>query len=153
MGSPIPNSPASGNSRTRTISTGSEPELVIASPVSSEKSLPSPLRTRKISENDNLPPPQPPQNLTPRTRKLTESSSIGIGTPNVNPTVFGQRKSDHKKKFTDGIPERTKMTMFDLIYYNPSDGNRMSNASSLRSSRAASVDQGGPNEDAVVPNR
>eukprot|EP00093_Oithona_nana_P009346 09346.XXX_223833_222253_1 [CDS] Oithona nana genome sequencing. len=46
--------------------------------------------------------------------------------------------------------------MFDLIYYNPSDGNRMSNSSSLRSSRAPSVDGVAArrdSEDAVVPNR
>ena len=94
----------------------------------------------------------PPQVPSSRTRKMTESSEK----PGLPPTVFDQRKADHKKKFVEGAPERTRITMFDLIYYNPSDGNRMSNSSSLRSSRAASVDGAAPrrdSEDAVVPNR
>ena len=107
------------------------------------------LRTRQNSENlpEVFSPPQ-----VPRTRKITESSEK----PSLPPTVFDQRKSDHKKKFGDGVPERTRITMFDLIYYNPSDGNRMSNSSSLRSSRAPSVDGVATrrdSEDAVVPNR
>jgi len=64
------------------------------------------------------------------------------------PTVFDKRKADHKKKFTQGPPERTKITMFDLIYYNPNGGSRMSTdtsaepspSSSARTSRANSVD-------------
>merc|ERR1711981_1510046 len=59
-------------------------------------------------------------------------------------------------------PERTKLTVFDLIYYNPSNGNRMaasnSRTNSRRSSRVASVDHDGLQrrqsvDDAVVPNR
>ena len=107
------------------------------------------LRTRQNSENlpEVFSPPQ-----VPRSRKITESSEK----PSLPPTVFGQRKADHKKKFDEGVPERTRITMFDLIYYNPSDGNRMSNSSSLRSSRAPSVDGVATrrdSEDAVVPNR
>jgi len=107
------------------------------------------LRLRQVSENHDVfsPPPSTPT----RTRRLTESHDK----PNFNSTVFDQRKADHKKKWENGIPERTKITMFDLIYYNPSDGNRMSNSSSLRSSRAPSVDgrRDSVSEDAVVPNR
>ncbi len=47
-------------------------------------------------------------------------------------SVFNKRKADHKRKFNNGVPERDKMTMFDLIYYNPSDGSRMSTSSSRR---------------------
>lgn len=107
------------------------------------------LRLRQVSENHDVfsPPPSTPT----RIRRLTESHDK----PNFNSTVFDQRKADHKKKWENGIPERTKITMFDLIYYNPSDGNRMSNSSSLRSSRAPSVDgrRDSVSEDAVVPNR
>jgi len=37
-----------------------------------------------------------------------------------------RRKLDHKKKFMRGVPERQNMTMFDLIYYNPEHGQKMS---------------------------
>ena len=93
------------------------------------------LRTRQVSENNENVFSPPPPTPTTRIRRLTESQDK----PNQGPTVFDQRKADHKKKWENGIPERTKITMFDLIYYNPSDGNRMSNSSSLRSSRAPSV--------------
>ena len=129
----------------------------------SEKTISSPV--------SHLPPPSSQSYLptnSNRTRKLTAESSISIASmaeklniagSTANPTVFDQRKADHKKKFNDGIPERTKLTMFDLIYYNPSDGNRMSTSTSVRSSRAPSIDGrqgGGPrrdSEDAIVPNR
>ncbi len=68
-----------------------------------------------------------------RHRRPTESSRAGEGSGNALPaSVFNKRKADHKKKFNNGIPERSKMTVFDLIYYNPSDGSRMSNSSSRR---------------------
>ena len=102
----------------------------------SEKTISSPV--------PHLPPPSSQSYLpvnSNRIRKLTAESSISIASmaeklniagSTANPTVFDQRKADHKKKFNDGIPERTKLTMFDLIYYNPSDGNRMSTSTSLR---------------------
>jgi hypothetical protein len=113
------------------------------------------IRTRQLSENsDGVSPAAAPPS---RTRRLTESKDDSAILKNLGPTVFDQRKADHKKKFVDGIPERTRITMFDLIYYNPSDGNRMSNPSSMRSSRAPSIDADGlsrrDSEDAVVPTR
>jgi len=112
-----------------------------------------------IFEAMSPPPPLPTSlPLIPnRTRKLTETSIASLAEKlalTTNPTVFDQRKADHKKKFNGGIPERTKLTMFDLIYYSPSDGNRMSTSNSLRSSRAPSIDgRGRESEDAIVPNR
>ena len=44
--------------------------------------------------------------------------------------MYDKRKAEHKHKFNAGVPERKRMTMFDLIYYNPSEGHRMSNSSS-----------------------
>jgi len=181
VGSFSPASIGSGTpGRVRTISGGSsEPETTASVPripnhdeqfEATMRSPPSPgLALRQFSENSTTgtalsevlsPPPPPPASLpiTPnRTRKLTETSITSMAEKlalTANPTVFDQRKADHKKKFNDGIPERTKLTMFDLIYYNPSDGNRMSTSNSLRSSRAPSVDdRGRENEDAIVPNR
>ena len=68
----------------------------------------------------------------------------------LGPTVFDVRKADHKKKFAKDVPERKRITMFDLIYYNPSTGDRMtptgssgastpSKCGSIRSSRANST--------------
>merc|ERR1719209_1179315 len=37
-----------------------------------------------------------------------------------------RRKQEHKRRFLKGVPERGRMTMFDLIYYNPENGPRMS---------------------------
>merc|ERR1712130_721904 len=39
---------------------------------------------------------------------------------------FMRRKQEHKRRFLKGVPERGRMTMFDLIYYNPENGPRMS---------------------------
>ncbi len=70
-------------------------------------------------------------------------------------SVYDRRKADHKRKFNAGVPERKKMTMFDLIYYNPSEGARMSNSSSRRASRASSISEEGVNaaNAAAVPDR
>ena len=188
IGSPLPTG-GGNISRVRTISGGSTSETESAttvSRISSQDELiefaPTILRSPSPAlENNSITaasektisspvPHLPPPSHSPmnRTRKLTAESSMSIASmaeklniagSTANPTVFDQRKADHKKKFNDGIPERTKLTMFDLIYYNPADGNRMSNSTSLRSSRAPSVDgrQGdGPrrdSEDAIVPNR
>lgn len=59
----------------------------------------------------------------PRVRKLTESKSA---TQDLERSKFMRRKMDHKKKFMRGVPDRGSMTMFDLIYYNPEHGPRMS---------------------------
>ncbi|TRY74874.1 hypothetical protein TCAL_07132 [Tigriopus californicus] len=73
-------------------------------------------------------------------------------------SVFHRRRADHKRKFTQGVPERGQMTMFDLIYYNPQHGSRMSTSSSRRTSRASSCSDrtagsevGGVEGDGVVP--
>ena len=56
-----------------------------------------------------------------RIRRTTESRST-LG----DRSQFLRRKLDHKRKFSGGVPERGSLTMFDLIYYNPSHGQRMS---------------------------
>ena len=83
------------------------------------------------SESDCSLRQQPPDSpilrsaiLTPkpaRVRRTTESRST-FGDRNQ----FHNRKQVHKAKFSKGVPERTNLTMFDLIYYNPQDGKRMS---------------------------
>ncbi len=139
-------SPGGGGDKAVVANNSNEPPSPIARAASPVKAIhhapiPSPvLRTRQLSGPGQEQPFSPPPPT--RTRRLTESRDsicLAPGTPAPGPTVFDQRKADHKKKFVDGIPERTKITMFDLIYYNPSDGNRMSNSSSRRSSRAPSV--------------
>jgi hypothetical protein len=58
------------------------------------------------------------------------------------------------RRFTNGVPDRTKLTMFDLIYYNPSEGSRMSTSSSRRTSRASSTSEDlNTSTDAIVPDR
>ena len=95
--------------------------------------------------------------LARRQRRLTDSKETFCGPPQnkdgqiipsqqLGPTVFDVRKKYHKKKFAKDVPERKNITMFDLIYYNPATGDRMSSGestpskagSSLRSSRANS---------------
>jgi hypothetical protein len=72
-----------------------------------------------------------------RTRKLTEPSSAPAsplqqrhrrvsGLP-INPAYI-RRKAEHRRRFMGGVPERGRMTMFDLIYYNPENGSRMQSA-------------------------
>ena len=100
------------------------------------------MRARKISEHNV--PVELLDNLLPRTRKLTDTSSVTSEKSSVLSKVYHQRRADHLKKFKEigeGIPERKKLTMFDLIYYNPTDGNKMSNPSSVRSSRAPSPEK------------
>jgi len=104
-GSPVP--------RSRTVSgssTSSEPDVIPAGPVTA--TLPSPLLREAISAP-----------LTPkpaRVRRITEGRSVG------ERSQFMRRKLDHKRKFLRGVPERGSLTMFDLIYYNPEYGQRMS---------------------------
>ena len=56
-----------------------------------------------------------------RARRLTGPKSV-----EKSVSQFMRRKADHRKKFQKGVPERGSMTMFDLIYYNPEHGHRMS---------------------------
>lgn len=108
----------------------------------------SPDRLRHDSTGGD--PPMSPRPMS-RPRRLTESRDLAP----LPPSVYDKRKADHKKKFTKGVPERTKMTMFDLIYYNPLEGSRMSNSSSRRDSRTSSISEQERvvNDDAVVPDR
>jgi len=102
-GSPLP--------RSRTISgssTSSEPE--IAPP--NQASSPSPCLMRAGVSSIPAVSPKPA-----RIRRTTER---------VERSHFMRRKLDHKKKFMKGVPDRGSMTMFDLIYYNPEYGQRMS---------------------------
>ena len=60
------------------------------------------------------PPPVSPAPAQ-RQRRITEARDSTEGLENKDPTVFEVRKADHRKKFTTGIPERTQITMFDLV--------------------------------------
>lgn len=89
-----------------------------------------------------------------RTRKLT-----GPKPPDKSANALLRRKQDHKRKFQCGIPERGRMTMFDLIYYNPEHGKRMSteeleaNADDIvENEDAVEVVNNVPEEPAEVPN-
>jgi len=97
--------------RPRTISgssTSSEPEVLPGRP----PLPPSPLLREAISA---------PRTTKPaRVRRNTEGRSVG------ERSQFMRRKLEHKRKFTRGVPDRGNMTMFDLIYYNPEYGQRMS---------------------------
>merc|ERR1719397_145182 len=55
-----------------------------------------------------------------RVRRGTESEMV------KERSQFMRRKQEHKRRFLKGVPERGRMTMFDLIYYNPENGPRMS---------------------------
>ncbi len=63
---------------------------------------------------------------------VTAPGWVSATVPAQPASIFDRRKADHKRKFNNGVPERNKMTMFDLIYYNPMEGSRMSNSSSRR---------------------
>jgi len=107
-GSPVYKTFGSPLSRTRTISgssTNSEPET--------SKSM-SKLSTMVRASTSGLNSPK-----TGRMRKSTER-------PLGERSQFMRRKLDHKRKFMKGVPERGSLTMFDLIYYNPEYGQRMS---------------------------
>lgn len=56
-----------------------------------------------------------------RIRRITETSK-----GEKERSQFMKRKQEHKRRFMRGVPERGNMTMFDLIYYNPENGPRMS---------------------------
>ena len=116
-------------------------QLTENEPLNSPK---EPLRTRKNSENNCQLQAETVDNSreklpNSRTRKLSESSVQSVS------TVYKERKANHIKKFKemkpDEVPEQTKLTMFDLIYYNPTNGSKMSNPSSRRTSRAPSPDR------------
>jgi len=101
----------SSQQRLRTISgssTSSEPEVLPCRP----PLPPSPLLREAISA--------PGTHKPARVRRNTEGRSVG------ERSQFMRRKLEHKRKFTRGVPDRGNMTMFDLIYYNPEYGQRMS---------------------------
>lgn len=104
--------------------------------------------TQSLSPNFMHSPPAAARAIG-RQRRLTETSQ-GVGGGRVvelmgcsQVSVYDKRKAEHKHKFNAGVPERKRMTMFDLIYYNPSEGHRMSNSSSRRNSRTSSVSEEG----------
>jgi hypothetical protein len=125
------------------------PELELARNTSSSSSMVircSLDSTQSLSPNFmHSPPPRP----IGRQRRLTETSNgrtvelMGCSQVTTSSSVYDRRKADHKRKFNAGVPERKRMTMFDLIYYNPTEGTRMSNSSSRRGSRASSVSEEG----------
>jgi len=128
--------------RSRNISGGSRPSVTALPRTGLPHGSPLP-RARTISGSSTssepeIAPPHPGQSLSP---------SPGLLRPGVSPVPavspkparikrtadsraershFLRRKLDHKKKFMRGVPDRGSMTMFDLIYYNPEYGQRMS---------------------------
>jgi len=105
-GSPLP--------RARTISgssTSSEPE--IAPPHPRQSLSPSPGLVRTLAS--------PIPAVSPKPARIKRTAEI-----RAERSHFMRRKLDHKKKFMRGVPDRGSMTMFDLIYYNPEYGQRMS---------------------------
>jgi hypothetical protein len=88
------------------------PKLIDSSPLpAAEKpsKQPSPESEAKFGAGASAFP------VTPRPRRITEARDSIESLENRDPTVFEIRKADHRKKFTTGIPERTQITMFDLV--------------------------------------
>ena len=96
-----------------------------------QNSRPRTVSSSSTNSESDLPARQPPDSpilrsaiLTPRparVRRTTESRST-LG----ERTQFHNRRQLHKAKFSKGVPDRNSLTMFDLIYYNPQHGQRMS---------------------------
>jgi len=108
--------------RSRNSSGGSRPSL--ASP-----------RARTISgsgTDSETEAPASPARRTPVLERLlsqTKPARVRRGTEceiTKERSQFMRRKQEHKRRFLKGVPERGRMTMFDLIYYNPENGPRMS---------------------------
>jgi len=108
--------------RSRNASGGSRPSLasprartISGSGTDSEtEALGSPARRTPVLER-LLSQPAPA-----RVRRGTECETV------KERSQFMRRKQEHKRRFLKGVPERGRMTMFDLIYYNPENGPRMS---------------------------
>jgi len=128
--------------RSRNISGGSRPTVTALPRTGLPHGSPLP-RARTISGSSTssepeIPPPHPRQSLSPSPGLVrTGVSPIPAVSPKparikrtadirAERSNFMRRKLDHKKKFMRGVPERGSMTMFDLIYYNPEYGQRMS---------------------------
>ena len=135
--STIVNSPNPTTEINRSSSVDENPKIDLASTSPSKTTSTT---THIIQDNETA-------SVMRKPRRLTESRDTPF--PQLGPTVFDVRKADHKKKFAKDVPERKQITMFDLIYYNPSTGDRMtptgssgastpSKSGSKRSSRANS---------------
>jgi len=128
--------------RSRNISGGSRPTVTAIPRTGLPHGSPLP-RARTISGSSTssepeIAPPQPRQSLSPSPGLVrTLASPIPAVSPKparikrtaeirAERSHFMRRKLDHKKKFMRGVPDRGSMTMFDLIYYNPEYGQRMS---------------------------
>jgi len=134
--------------RARTTSTGSasgpedddDEEETVAVPAAAVPQVPPPAVERRVEEANGMPDTpllvvnrrdskeekkkrqdEVAMPKIERTRKLTGPKPVD----KVDNKLL-RRKQDHKRKFQCGIPERGRMTMFDLIYYNPEHGKRMS---------------------------
>lgn len=97
-------------------STSSEPDIVQAPKASVPSPKPSITTSPILKEAISAP-------LTPKPTRVRRNTE---GKSNNEKSQFMRRKLDHKKKFMRGVPERQNMTMFDLIYYNPEHGQKMS---------------------------
>ena len=57
----------------------------------------------------------------PRRRTAESRTSVSDRTN----FALKRRKIESKRRFSNGVPGRGTMTMFDLIYYNPDNGTEM----------------------------
>ena len=92
----------------------------------SKKGLKPPPKVLRTTTVDNaIPTPlldvDTAASIKPRIRRLTETRQH-IDKMNLG---LKRRKTDSKRRFSNGIPGRQTMTMFDLIYYNPDNGTEM----------------------------
>jgi len=129
--------------RSRNVSGGNRPTVSALPRTGLPNGSPLP-RARTVSGSSTssepeIAPPHPRQSLSPSPGLArTGASPIPVMSPKPAARIkrtadiraershFMRRKLDHKKKFMRGVPDRGSMTMFDLIYYNPEYGQRMS---------------------------
>ena len=102
--------------RTRKLSIGDKAETTGRRRLRSESNSSDDEGRRMVRVNGQ------PMMLQPRTRRLTDT--LYTCDQKINPGLK-RRKVESKRRFSNGVPGRGKMTMFDLIYYNPENGTEM----------------------------
>jgi len=122
--SPVTELPSAAvNSRTRSSSPDREETSIKVS-----KSLSAILDKKSSSQSTKLPSSPPPrQTCSPlpaakhRMRRQSDSNMRRTSTERTN-YQLKRRKGELRRRFSQGVPGRQVMTMFDLIYYNPENG-------------------------------
>jgi len=131
----VPKSPTRSESESPVRSPKSPVRPASKSPVKFAPKSPSPSKPTPLTPNSDSDPDDPkmvfkkanvrnrmPQRSLPMNLHAYET----LKQPDEQKRKMMRRKIDHKRKFMNGVPERSAMTMFDLIYYNPANGHRMS---------------------------